>query len=73
LGPTRGRGSAQRAYASMLQHCLSKQTLRLRDCEPLECHKPTSPNRQVGTFEVAAPNSGQLAQRSATVRYRGLT
>jgi hypothetical protein len=22
----------------MLQHCLSKQTLRPRDCEPLECH-----------------------------------
>jgi hypothetical protein len=33
----------------------------------------TSPNRCGGTLEVAAPNSGQLAQRSAKVRYRGLT
>jgi hypothetical protein len=32
-----GSGAAVRHNARMLQHCLSKQTLCQRDCEPLEC------------------------------------
>jgi hypothetical protein len=45
-----GWGTAVRHNAPMLQHCLSKQTLRRRNCRPLECDKPTSDGGERRTY-----------------------